>query len=299
MSPGRLLGLITLLLTLLCFFVPIGIGFTAAEYQLPSKLDICIMDFLVIANNSIQDSWKIELLIQSFRMHGLEDKLVVGLKHRGKIKRSQLFSRNITSHERKFSFLELRYDPMFYGTFLAIENDIINPDSFTIIPSTSILLNPKKLNLDQNESQIIVASELRKHNSDLREQFESNNQWLPFQNTAVFNRVPKSYFAHLAQRSKYFQFPADCFNLTCVAYSKFLKFGVENLESPLVQDADTLLVNYKEGLPPILNLKEIEQSVQFWGEENFLFELLVKNKPTINAALLLETELAYRKTAKD
>jgi len=59
------------------------------------------MDYFVSIENTSYHHWQIELLIESFKMHGLEDKLVITIAENNDPKYRDFIS-NLRSHKRKF-----------------------------------------------------------------------------------------------------------------------------------------------------------------------------------------------------
>ena len=171
------------------------------------------MDYFVSIENTPYCRWQIELLIESFRKHKMEDKLVIGIANSDE-PQVHAYTRNLFSHERKFVHTnigcEVGYKPLNkpYAIYLAMNNGLLG-DKFAVIHSDMILLKP--MDLTGPQENITFALDPVKNvgldgfagpyvNRILESKCIEGHPPLNVCGTLVFNRMPSIFFVQILRR---------------------------------------------------------------------------------------------------
>jgi hypothetical protein len=158
------------------------------------------MEYLATIENTDYYHWQIELLIESFKLHGIQDKLAIGIVDQQKPIRKN-FTKNLKQHKRVFfeTSHSSEYSPInqSYLTYIALKNKVIS-QPFTLIHSDTVLVNPKeeiKNNIVFSISPYFLPA--------LEKTIDVNkiiNQQIPLGGVYKFNNMPISFFQSVVER---------------------------------------------------------------------------------------------------
>lgn len=158
------------------------------------------MDYLTVIHNTEYFHWQIELLIESFKFHGIEDRLVVGVINDTKIS----FPKNLQNHKRIFECPKdsHKYPPINqpYAVCFALNKGIIS-QPFTLIHSDTILVKPVE-KPEKNLTFSICQQFPRFLKADAPGVEKEMPNILPVGGIYKFNNVPKNLFESLADKIK-------------------------------------------------------------------------------------------------
>lgn len=248
------------------------------------------MDFLFVANNLINDSFKVEFVIQSFKNLGIEDSLLIALDNKFHKKRNPIFMKNLKSHKRKFQFNSQNFNTQFYAINQARRNKLIS-DSFVLMRKNSILIDPE---IPDYHSDLIIPYPYIKVYSEKTLDLKDNEIYIPFNSSAIFKKLPDEFYVDLLLSSTKEYYSIDAFNMSCSNFGKYINFKIDSYETILSSNFKSYILDYTNGLPPYFSLKFIENDIHYWKNENEIFYELKKNHPTINSTILLKLEESYK-----
>jgi len=273
------------------------------------------MQYFVSAENTSYFYWQLELLIESFRMLGLQDSLVVALADNDSRKIGG-FSANLVKHQNKLihpnegrekGYLPLnrissiRY-ALAYGAlkfpFALIHADMVvrKPIDDPNGETPAVLLN----NLDDYPAaeEDAVKSEIRGSLESLAEDREVAFKDLPtvpfFSPPAVFNKpfesIAEVFFSRvqinmidiLGRKGADFPCEKAAWELTISESFQHCSVSGRFMSAPLLFDSDdTNFLHYKTGIPPVFHKKfyKYDEGNYFSGQGPY--ETLMENNPTV------------------
>jgi len=229
------------------------------------------MQYFVSAENIAYHRWQLELLIESFKMHDLQDSLIIGLAENSEPIYTE--PKNLSSHKNIFVHDNIGKEkgcPSFnraYGLFVALNKNLIKAP-FAIIHPDTILVKPFENNsidvtfqmdtdftLEKSKSEdfIKTVKEAKKIEEDL---------WLPLGDTLVFEKFPEDFIKRVLELADYLTktYPnwtdaeKTAWTLTLLEYYGHLTYyGTIGIENTLVDAELKQLIHYKRGLPPYFN----------------------------------------------
>lgn len=284
------------------------------------------MQYLVSVENTSYFYWQLELLIESFSMLGIEDKLVVAIAENDAQKMGG-FSANIIRHKNKFIHPNegRRLDYLPVNRIAAIQYAIASgmlEFPFALIHSDMVIRRP--LEDVGGEAPSVVVNNLEDVGSDeeavkaeiepaLKNLAESRGvevKDLPivpfFSAPVVFNKAFKSisdvFFARLQANLMTFLgkkgngFPCEkaAWELTLAESFQYCYISGRFMASPLVFDSDAAdLIHYKSGILPVFHKKfyKYEDGTYLAGQGPF--ETLMENNPTINTDFVQRVIKSY------
>lgn len=165
------------------------------------------MQYFVSIENNAYCHWQVELLIESFKMQGLEDDLVISVAA-SQVGTYKQFTDNLIHHESKFQHKNYGDERgckkinKIYGLVAALKNDIIAPP-FTLIHPDMLLISPIP---DEGESGITYHA----YNTEedqvtrlIREAIihcQKDPKWHMLGDTMVFRDVHEDLFVEMLGR---------------------------------------------------------------------------------------------------
>lgn len=249
------------------------------------------MDYYVTGENTSYYHWQIELLLQSFKLHGLSNDIVVGLaeNHEPKIVD---YTANIQKHKRLFVYdnygQKRGYTPInkAYSLYTALVKGIVkqpftllNPDMLMLSPipeqpeDISFQLSPL-LSMDFFEYNGCFVKKHVKEILRTKKIDEEISYWIPVGSVMVFNNVPNEFFARVVEWTEILEFarrrttPSDDSNwseraawpLCLFEYHGHLTYkGRYDYEMTLMDNNKAhYFINYENGLPPVFNKKKYQ-----------------------------------------
>ena len=219
------------------------------------------MDYFVCIENSHYHYWQIELLIESFKYHQLEDSLCIAIIDNPSQKWA--YPKNLINHKNKFitekqegHFCESKFKTLQY----AIANRLIG-DSFAVIHPYMVLLRPINKAFD---SHVVFDIELENYKirDSLKNYINKNNpdyflKWVPVNNILIFNNITFNFFKDLQKNAERLREEIEnvekgVWGLTFCDYNG--NISIEEypfLEQTLLDHKkNNHFIHYKHGIPP-------------------------------------------------
>lgn len=288
------------------------------------------MDYFVSIENTMRDHWQIELMIESFKYHGLEDNLLIAIAEKEKDPTNGYFTYNLREHKRKYLHrnigTERGYSPLNELYFLekAIEEKRLN-QPFVLLKPDMVLFQPIQVEMKaENFPEIIVCPDpgftfdyANKHFPKFNESFNSQEdvlkqKWINPGELYIFNNIAESFIRRvilLCETYVFYQY----YNLNFeTAWEETVKlawsiFISEISESVLIHGNYSLIQNmmdygknpiihYKHGMPPEFNKKMFAYNPPNYHSIGDPFEILSKLQPNLGSKFI--SELASKNLEK-
>jgi len=264
------------------------------------------MDYFVSAENTTYHHWQLELLIESFKHHGLQDKLCIAVAENEKSKVLPQFLNNFYEHERKFFHTNMgvqrghKYLNQPYALEKTIDDGLIK-QPFTVIEPDMVLykpIQPQKHNvcfqIDPlfNRKYVVEQCPLADRHLRMFSRRKSENIWLPIGRIIILNDVPKEIFRRNCEWSekllnkqrkpwKHTVWVAWVLNLIELhGYAKF--HGDFCYEMSMMEmNPNHNFINYRFGMPPAFSKYMFRyKPPEYFSLGVSPFELLAKEAPT-------------------
>lgn len=236
------------------------------------------MEYFVSAGNKAYYHWQLELLIQSFKKYGIEDKLVIAISSSEDVLHKD-FCSNLKTHKRIFEYdCDGSFGPErgLVGLHEVLKTGELS-QPFTFLRSDTILMHPiGETSIEEDADNYEVQFS---HNPSMNfKHFKEHGVaggWIELGNVLCLNNIELSFFERLYHRmvditsnkEKYFKDPylpyknkkvweafaeKVCWIITIVENAKNLRLkGINDLEISLYDNhAASFLVDYSDGLPP-------------------------------------------------
>jgi len=232
------------------------------------------MDYFVAIKN-ISDYWQVELLIESFKFHNLENKLLVAICGD---KNPKLLP-NLANHKRKFVCVdpENKYQELYkaYSLLTALENKTIS-QPFVLMHTDMLLFKPIK---DEWEQHIVFHPQ--EDREDIKKDMDIKGMWLSDDGAIRFKNIPIKFFKQvlkIAEKCSDKKEPAlVAWAQTMIYGNLFFELSPQPLEMELLHDnLEAPIIHYKHGLPPVFSKKA-------YGEIKMAddpMEILLAHNPT-------------------
>lgn len=291
------------------------------------------MQYLVSVENSNYFYWQLELLIESFLMHGLQDSLVISMAENDAPKLSG-YSKNLIKYGKKIIHTNVGKERgflpanRFYSIHRLLESGDLNLP-FCIIHSDMLLKNP--VDKYNKETDVVINNyDVYKNqltidfikNSGVRQRLleegfldekiiDDSIENFPYSMPIIFNdsldkefmlRFSGKLLVNLEEliKTKNSNFPIE---KTCWTYTFLESLGRytasgEFLTCELVhsENLDVPFIHYKNGIPPIFNKKffKFEQGKYYEGP----YEILAQNNLSENTDYMIQVIKSYMKKNK-
>lgn len=286
------------------------------------------MEYLVSIEDSSYHWWQVELLIESFKLRGLQDQLVVAVAPTRDSK-PRNFTRNLRAHQRKFSHpnygrakqcLPLNKS---YAAQVALENGEIS-QPFCLIDPDMALVRPVPDPVENITFALrwpFTVEYLDAHGVDVRphlakiledRNLPARDLWLPVGSVTTFRDVPLDLFrraVYWAERletdrqiktgeaESWWETPRAGWAVAMLDYYGGLTFrGVADYEMTLVENrADASFVHYQHGLPPVWgkNMYTYVPPDAFCMGGPTPFEVMLEHNPTAATNFFQEVIRSY------
>jgi len=271
------------------------------------------MDFFVSIENTPYFHWQTELLIESFKMHGMEDNLVIAIAENDEPNYAN-FTKNLLSHERKFFLPNFgKHLNRFRSMMAALENDFISLP-FTLIHPDMVLVKPFDLPKDCSvlfSSELfdpIIAERIEPHIQGVIKQTGFERDFvpgiIPLGDVLCFANVKEDFLNQMLTRtSELLEKHGEDWNVAkagiTLAMYDFLNlnrgytYRPEPLESSLLHEEVANFIHYKHGLPPAFSKLHYayETPLTFAADP---FHMLLENNPTENTGYMQKVVRAYQ-----
>jgi hypothetical protein len=254
------------------------------------------VDYFVSLIPSYESFWQIELLIESFKMLGMQDQLLIAVATN-----SETFSgpSNLLKHPRKIFFsdynLQFKRQHPPINKILAViaAYDQLSP-CFAMLHTDMILCSP--VPLPEEWPQNIVFHPYPAKETKVK--FSPGFSWLGFDGVVRFNDVPREFFERTVVRTEALlteHGPDWCaaltaWNLTANEYGNRFSFLGAHLEVPLSASIMLPIIHYKMGLPPYFT-KHSFGEIRFTEEP---YNALMLQNPTLNTDYVQHVIRSYK-----
>lgn len=293
------------------------------------------MQYLVSVENSNYFYWQIELLIESFLMHGLQDNLVIAMADNDDPKISS-YSKNLVKYCKKIIHpnfgKEKEYLPAnrFYSLYKLFElGEIQTP--FCIIHADMIMKNPIDKYNDKNYNFIINNNDVYKNyltidyikESGIKDllskdenltgiDLDDSIENFPYSMPIIFNEnLDKDFLNKFFQRlvmnldlllktknSKTFPIEKTCWTHTFLeSMGKYNATGkFLSCDLMSLESFDVPFIHYKNGIPPVFNKKFFKFEKGRYAEGPY--DVILQNNPTENTDYLHQVIKSYLRRDK-
>jgi hypothetical protein len=288
------------------------------------------MEYFVSAEDTTYHHWQLELLIESFKLHGMLDNLVIGIASNDEEKLVD-YTYNLKTCKRMFlhdnigrkrGYLPLNRP---YSLYAAVNQGLvkqpfalIDPDMILVVPipqqveNITFQLKPLFTSdfCEQNHCQV------RKHIKELLKlrKIEDDNTidyWIPLGSLMTFNNVPLDFFSRVVEWTEILEFERKrkssenwwwtekvAWVMTLLEYHGHLTYkGGYDYEMTLLDSNQAKnFVHYEHGLPPVFS----KHMYRYQPPQGFtmgnLFDVLLSNNPTSTTNYVQHVVRSYLKT---
>ncbi len=256
-----------------------------------------MIDYFVSAENTAYQHWQLELLIESFKLQGLQDNLAIALANNQEEKLVD-FTHNIKKHKRIFLHDNrgLKSPPLnrIYSLFTALENKLVKQPLVLIDPDM-ILVTP----VSYTENITFQVNPL--FTKDYCP-IEIGN-WIPLGSVMIFNDVPLDFFKRVIERAESLELDKNCWHnervawiLTMLEYHGHISYkGVYDLEMTMMDNLKHNFIHYTKGLPPVFNKYMYKYKPPNTFVMGNLFDCLLENNPTMSTDYMQQVVRSYLK----
>lgn len=263
------------------------------------------MDYFVSANYEPYDQWQIELLIESFKYHKLDDNLCISFAKNPGMGLHKEFSKNISKH-KKITFHEnigaKRGSSLlnkFYAVYWALKENLIQQPFILIEPDMVLHSKPPEIKEPGFSFQVdpYFTSDLVNQNIDCENILKTQlnqKRWPLVGKIIYFNGIPLSFFEQTTQlmekllfRQLFYQnkiWEASdqlVWNLqiyNCVGKTAIR--GDYNYESNLLNHQPRHFIHYEAGFVPIFTKEMFPYAAPNFISLGNPFKVLKENAPT-------------------
>ena len=283
------------------------------------------MEYFVSAEDTSYHHWQLELLIESFKLQGLQDKLVIGIAENNEQK-SIDFSSNLKDFKRIFLHDNIGqkrgYLPINrpYSLLIAVSEGLIKPP-FALIDPDMILVNPipdptENIQFqlkptftcnfaDQNHCPVKKYIKELLNAKNIKDEID---YWIPLGNVIVFKDVPKEFFTRAVEWSEILEYERKqstdkdwwftervAWIMTLLEFNGTLTYnGRYDLEMSLIDNNKiNHFIHYSQGLPPVFNKLMYRFQPPFNFAMGDLFSTLLENNPTTSTNYLQHVVRSY------
>jgi len=282
------------------------------------------MDYFVSIENNPYHRWQVELLIESFKKHGLQDKLLIGIAENNTPQYGG-FTRNLMEHERKFAHNnhgeEQGYKPLNkpYALMAALTNNMLSTP-FAVLHPDMVLYKP----LEETGMQDIYFN-VERENANLKRRLRSHIKkvlvdrgdagelpWLGGSGFLAFKNVSALFFVRVMHYMD--KFRKDHSNWDDVDHAAWLMAMYElfNLamfqgryyECDLLNSVEAIpnacVIHYKVGVPPYFSKKHFlfQDPSQFTLGAFDPMDILGQYDQTTSMEYMMELVQSYKKSQK-
>jgi len=274
------------------------------------------MNYLVSFENQPEYQWQLELLLESFKKHHLENDVLLAVT-KSDLPANPNFCRNIADHKRVIGFENIgdlrgylklsRYYNLMWTQmaelisqpFAFLETDMVlkNPINHIFDPYPQFIFSPDSdFSFETASSHVGDFWEWIGKDKDL---FFKN--WIPLGGVFIFSNIPLSFFSLVIERIEFLAIKqlmnkkpiwehTDKLGLVTVVLENLQKInckGEYSLVSP-VFGSDANFISYEKGIPPAFHKFMFKFSKDMFLSFGDPIEILSKTFPSPNASYLAE-----------
>jgi len=272
------------------------------------------MQYFVSIENTTYFYWQIDLLIESFKMCGQEDNLVIAIAENDGPK-SPNYGKNLLQHKHRFMHNNLgknrNYLPLnkFYGLTLALSNKVIK-SPFAVIHPDMVLQKPLEepdvnILFQNNPNTIPLVEKIKPQLEEMAEKNKFDLKRLPpsipLGATMVFKNVAPDFFNRVMARTNWFisknpqadwDLATAAWLLTIYEHLTSYKTKAISLECRLIDnDFPANLIHYRSGLPPVFSKKYYKGLLQVGRNP---YDVLMAHNPTSATEFMRKVVQSYR-----
>ena len=260
------------------------------------------MQYFTSIDNTPYFHWQTELLIESFRMKGMQDDLYIGIGNPQAHGLPKLTT-NLRSHPNKFFFEAYSGHPALsriYAATLAVMNGAIEAP-FALIDCDTVLLKPLEgspeadITFHMAEEDETLKTALEPKIRQLCKDYKINRDaigWLPVGHTIVFNKIEETMlFRALQWGERIVQEEGDDLDVEraawIMAFHDYLlksKLDARFYEATLLHhNIEASLIHYDHGLPPDFVKKNFtykDGAIGFLAAGGDPYNAILKSNPT-------------------
>jgi hypothetical protein len=277
------------------------------------------MQYVVSAENNSYFYWQLELLIESFKINGIDNQLTVFLAENDLPKISG-FSKNLINHKNKFEHenFGLKNNCLSLNRPFAILQALRSgylKFPFALIHADMVLKTPLK---EEFEEDIILDSYFLKPSNykiseeineilnkrGLQDRTKAPDMLPPF-GVIVFNNALNELFFHSVinktikfNETKGKNFPSE-YAAWEISFFEILggySFEGKNFSCGLLDESESNFVHYKYGIPPYFNKKYFVDNNKILSGRISPYDVILEHNLTSNSNYLNRIINSYRKT---
>lgn len=260
------------------------------------------MDYFVNLDQTQFNQWQLELLIESFRRHNIQDSLVVCLNKSDSLVHPE-FTMNTYGHKRVIRHhnigMDRGYDKLnsLYGINLALKEGLLK-QPFYKIPLDAVLFttppSPPDYPIAFYQIDPMFNPELVMQNTDLFDKKQLEENWPNVGEIICFNKFPETFFSQLIELTEKLVFRQIrktgkfwkltdqlAFNLKlqeCVG--KVAIRGVHDYESDMYSNYPKHFIHYDKGFIPTFRKEMFAYSPPDYIAFGNPFKVLSENFPS-------------------
>jgi len=205
------------------------------------------MDYFVSIDNTPYERWQIELLIESFKMHKLQDYLCIAVAENNTTQYAD-YTKNLKNHKRKIQHNNFQEKNNLYSLIACLENNIIR-QPFVLLKPHMILYKPVEEGPDTIICNVIddVSPEIK---IELQNKLPQAHK-IPYPgDLLIFKNCPTRFFHKIAMKIGENIHEELAWLLTMQEYYDFITYGTGQIEMPMIYGGmDMPIINYKHGYP--------------------------------------------------
>ena len=269
------------------------------------------MDYFVSIENTAYFHWQLGILIESFKVHNLEDRLVVAIAENDSPQYAS-FSKNVVNHKRFFIHPNFgRHLNCCKSVTAAFLNGVIETP-FTLIHPDMVLVDPIKptdhniiFNQSFNDPEIIsrIEADVKTAVEAFGLSREDAPETIPLGDVIVFNQIDIGDLNTIQFRTeqligKYGEdWNVSKAGMILALYdllSRNYRYRADILEGTLLDDNLANFLHYKHGMPPVFSKLHYKYDTpQFMAGGAFPMQSLLENNPTVGTNYLQSIIRAY------
>lgn len=288
------------------------------------------MQYFVSAENSSYFYWQLELLIESFLMHGLDKALVVGLAENDDQK-IRGYSSNLVKYGTKFMIpndgVNFGYPPLnrINSIRYALAHGVLK-FPFAMIHADMILREPLKLSEEEETYGVIVNNfdELSDYDTKVvKEEVDSLvekvaaerkvepesvtrvpffsapvvfNKSMEYFSNQFFTKVQGYELALAEKRGREFPCERAAFEMTIAESFQHLGIRGRFMSAPMMYEGDNMnFIHYRSGIPPVFHKKYFKYEQGTFFSSMGPYETIMEHNPTVNTNYVQQVIRSYNK----
>lgn len=277
------------------------------------------MQYFVSIENTPYFHWQVDLLIESFKMANLEDKLVISVANNQDNFRFKTYGKNLDVHQPSFSHdnfgKELGYLPLnkIRAIAAAMEHKIL-AQPFAVIHSDMVLREPIKVDgkstfyfdtcvePDAETKWTVLEPRITQIIQNFGLTREAAAKWLPLGDILVFQAMPENFVYRWLERTMEIvrekhvtAFSPEKDGLILALYDflgRNLFYQGKPFQSNLLERNASNFIHFKHGIPPVFNKRNyLHLGSGLAGDDPL--DIILSHNPTPNTDWLQKVVKSY------